>query len=521
VTPSAGGDFAYAVAENDIVFGSPSAVMDVLLLASKKPERTLASVPAFLEARNKLVSRSTFFLYLDAKFITRDIFGNSWNADTTAAAAKVEYDDAIGFNSLSAFALALSSVGGDGRFEGLLEFDRSKESLLSLLFDPPAVRLRGASVLPGDSHLAISFGLESTRLYDYFDRRLGPAMRRVSPKGESSADRMLKDMSASVGMKLREEFLAALGDEVMLAFDFGSLLDAATGDAPPSPPSFLVTVETTNPDVARAGLVRLLADAPEPPQIAERDDNGIVVAEAQGMACAVVDGLAIAGPAPSVAKALATYRAGRTLAAEQPFSAATAQMAGDVIGLVYLSPRLDQILMKKMETEAVALPGEPLFTSQGYVPSSMVLTGAKYDAGLYGRVNVPAEAVVAGIGLGFAAGLPSLFAARRMSFESAAIGNLRTLGSAEATFIAERNRYGTFAELVEADMLDSAWTNGCVRDGYKFTQVRVTKDGFEFKAEPAAASSGTKSFNILDDYVIRYVEGAVAPQGTKGRPIGT
>jgi type II secretory pathway pseudopilin PulG len=136
-------------------------------------------------------------------------------------------------------------------------------------------------------------------------------------------------------------------------------------------------------------------------------------------------------------------------------------------------------------------------------------------------MNVPAEAVIAGLGLGAALALPSLFAARRTSNESAAVGNLRTLGSAEATYYSEHNRFATLSELVAAQMLDSGWVNGTVLDGYKITQVRVTKTAFEFKSEPLTPSEGKRSYNITSDYVIRFAEGPTAPQGTKGRALGT
>jgi Tfp pilus assembly protein PilE len=132
-------------------------------------------------------------------------------------------------------------------------------------------------------------------------------------------------------------------------------------------------------------------------------------------------------------------------------------------------------------------------------------------------VSVPVIGIVAAIAI------PSLLAARRASNESAAIGNLRTIASAEATHISETGKFGTIAELTAAQMLDSSWSDGCIRDSYRFRQVSIDSKAmkFEFTAEPTSASNGAKSYNITEDYVIRYQAGATAPKGKSGKEIGS
>jgi type II secretory pathway pseudopilin PulG len=127
------------------------------------------------------------------------------------------------------------------------------------------------------------------------------------------------------------------------------------------------------------------------------------------------------------------------------------------------------------------------------------------------------------IGIVAAIAIPSLLAARRASNESAAIGNLRTIGSAEATYLSITGRSGTFAELRETQMLDEEWADGVVRDGYRFRLVSIGKDAgtFEFSAEPATPSDGSKSFNITEDDIIRFSPGATAPKGRSGKELGT
>lgn len=129
--------------------------------------------------------------------------------------------------------------------------------------------------------------------------------------------------------------------------------------------------------------------------------------------------------------------------------------------------------------------------------------------------------VVAIIGIIAAIAIPSLLAARRAANESAAIGNLRTIGSAEATYFSQRGRYGSFAELTAQSMLDSAMSNNATRDSYGLSQgAAVPGASFEFLAAPTSSSSGTRGFNILDDFVVRQSNTTTAPSGTGGTPIG-
>ena len=128
--------------------------------------------------------------------------------------------------------------------------------------------------------------------------------------------------------------------------------------------------------------------------------------------------------------------------------------------------------------------------------------------------------VVAIIGIIAAIAIPSLLAARRASNESAAIGNLRTIGSAEATYFSQKGSYGDFAALKGQSMLDSAMSNGAIRDSYILNQVGTPGTGFEFSAKPNGSSSGTRSFNIVEDFVIRQANSTTPPTGTTGTPIG-
>ena len=128
--------------------------------------------------------------------------------------------------------------------------------------------------------------------------------------------------------------------------------------------------------------------------------------------------------------------------------------------------------------------------------------------------------VVAIIGIIASIAVPRLIAARTASNETSAIASLRTVGAAEATHLAQTGSYGNFSRLTGASLLDGAWSDGVIRNHYVVSEVGVFGTSFEFSAVPDSAVNGTRSFNIIDDFIIRQLDGMTAPAGTSGAPIG-
>ena len=119
--------------------------------------------------------------------------------------------------------------------------------------------------------------------------------------------------------------------------------------------------------------------------------------------------------------------------------------------------------------------------------------------------------VVAIIGIIAAIAIPSLLKARKAANESAAIGNLRTIGSAEATYLANFGLPGTLDQLTTGSYLDSTMTSGSTHDNYVISGTAVqSARTFSFQALPSSTSSGDKYFIITEDYVIHFKSGAAA-----------
>src|SRR5713101_3808013 len=81
--------------------------------------------------------------------------------------------------------------------------------------------------------------------------------------------------------------------------------------------------------------------------------------------------------------------------------------------------------------------------------------------------------VVAIIGIIAAIAIPSLLAARKAANESAAVGTLRTVGSAEATYLSQTGLSGTLAQMNAKGLVDKELSAGATRSSYTFIETGV------------------------------------------------
>jgi hypothetical protein len=109
------------------------------------------------------------------------------------------------------------------------------------------------------------------------------------------------------------------------------------------------------------------------------------------------------------------------------------------------------------------------------------------------------------------------------SNESAAIANLRTINTAEVTYLSGGDRrYGTISDLVRAGLLDSRFDN--VVSGYVF-EVTLSGDAYLATAMPASTETGKYGFTSGTDAVVRYANLTTAtclpcfPKGMSGKQV--
>ena len=123
--------------------------------------------------------------------------------------------------------------------------------------------------------------------------------------------------------------------------------------------------------------------------------------------------------------------------------------------------------------------------------------------------------------------IPSLLRSRQAAQESSAVAQLRTINTAEVTYLSSnQGSYGGIASLVTQGLLDNRF-NGSV-SGYNFS---VTASGSDYTAtaQPTSANAGRYGYYSTPDAVIRYstvTSGCGGPGGNcypanqSGSPVG-
>jgi type IV pilus assembly protein PilA len=135
--------------------------------------------------------------------------------------------------------------------------------------------------------------------------------------------------------------------------------------------------------------------------------------------------------------------------------------------------------------------------------------------------------VVAIIGIIAAIAVPSLIKARAAANESAAIGSLRALGSAEQTYLsrlsASANVPVKMNTLASSGFTDAALTATVTRNQYGFNDTGgfAASNDWGFTATSTATiTAGDNSYTYSFDNTIRYLSGTTAPALTVGTTLG-
>ena len=119
--------------------------------------------------------------------------------------------------------------------------------------------------------------------------------------------------------------------------------------------------------------------------------------------------------------------------------------------------------------------------------------------------------------------IPSLLRSRQAANESSSVANVRTINTAEVTYLSSSGgSYGTVSDLITAGLVDSRFNNAV--SGYSFT---VTASGADYtvNAYPTSANTGRFGYYSLPDAVVRYQTAAVTncspcfPSGQSGSPV--
>jgi len=117
--------------------------------------------------------------------------------------------------------------------------------------------------------------------------------------------------------------------------------------------------------------------------------------------------------------------------------------------------------------------------------------------------------------------IPSLLKSRQAAHEAAAVGTLKTINTAEVTYLTTANgRFGGLSDLINNQLIGSHFGTGPV-SGYNFAiSLNATSTDFTITAEPASVNDGRYGYYITVDGTVRYSTiASLAPGGSVGAAV--
>ena len=98
--------------------------------------------------------------------------------------------------------------------------------------------------------------------------------------------------------------------------------------------------------------------------------------------------------------------------------------------------------------------------------------------------------------------IPSLLRSRQAAQESSAVAQLRTINTAEITYLSSnQGSYGSIPSLITQGLLDSRFSGSV--SGYNFT-VTASGTNYTANADPTSTNAGRFGYYSLPDAVIRF-----------------
>jgi len=122
--------------------------------------------------------------------------------------------------------------------------------------------------------------------------------------------------------------------------------------------------------------------------------------------------------------------------------------------------------------------------------------------------------------------IPSLLRSRQAAQESSAVAQIRTINTAEVTYLSSAGgNYGSIPELITAGLLDSRFATSV--SGYTFS-VQASSTDYTAFSTPTSSNAGRYAYYSTPDAVVRYQTatsgcggpgGNCFPAGMSGQPV--
>lgn len=178
---------------------------------------SLCRDPSFQAARQASPAESAVFAYLNfgrlVSYGTQRLQRQMMRMDLTGLIIPM-----LQFAGVS----AIQGIGLSTRFQDRLAKDEiqvlvnwNQAGLMPAILALPPVQSRGAETLPASTVSYVSFTVDANQIYEALLKSFGPLI--MAQLGAGSVEEAITGMEQKIGFRIKQELLAALGNEVVIA----------------------------------------------------------------------------------------------------------------------------------------------------------------------------------------------------------------------------------------------------------------------------------------------------------------
>ena len=460
--------------------------------------------------------------------------------------------DALGFGEPQwpeAVGLALVLDNNDYVIKAIL-IDPPDAKKLPLPFVPqlisgPAYASDAPSVLPDDTEVFVSASINFLQTYEGMrkqeDIRAKAEPRQIPAGGKEPPLGPFAEFEKKAGLKIKDDFLPAFGNEIALAGSLKSLQGAGPFNLGPTPsakaspesdddkpdpakkgsdafPMLLISVKDREaarrlmPHVLEGlglGEVNLIA------QVEKREDTELVN-YAGIFAYAFVGNFVVISEAATVRRAIDATVNHQTLSSNNAFRNSRRWEPNRTLGQIYVSPALMEAYHEEFRKSAGTVDATMRDFLLGLDPTASAITYALSNEGLgtQHEIHLPKNLIITMVaGISYATKNPP-----PDTNELIAISGLQIIVGSEETYktTAGKGSYGTLDKLIEEKLVGRKMFEDY---GYKYNVV-IIGDGFEVTATPREyGATGKRSFFVDKSGVVRGDDHGGGPATVADKPI--
>ncbi|HEX8128155.1 MAG TPA: DUF3352 domain-containing protein [Pyrinomonadaceae bacterium] len=379
---------------------------------------------------------------------------------------------------------------------------------LPVLLSGPSIAAEAPTVLPADTDIFVSVSLDLPQMYDYLASLMKIAdLIPTQEEGKGGFSEQLAAFEKTNNFRIREELLAALGNEIAVGMPggrfFGSRAAPRKTDDSSTPPQSgpIAVIALNDKESLQKLLPRVLnsigfAGATEQ-SIIEKHGQVEVLTFSNGT-LAFIDRFLVSAPdAATMRRVTDAYNSGETLANSERFRDPTRWQSKQAIGQLYLANAMLKGMFEEV-TNSVDDIDDPAI--RAYLlrldpePGAVTHLVTREADGLMHELRLPKNL----LSLFTASSLVSQKLATIRINESMAHWKLQMIHSAQQAHKANQGRFGTLAELEAGTFMNNELRSHLVQEteGYE-VKVSVSGDKYEATATPTGYPKlGRRSFYI-------------------------